>query len=931
MAQQLKTHRALPPDFDVAKHVQSFEVDVTAPREKMPRLGLPALATAALAAVVALVVIAGLYFLLPQLDLSDETVLRAELAVLGSVVAFILVAANRAIVPIQIQESRRRFEFPEQFAESFQGLLDKVRPERVVIGIDNLDRCSPKRVAEVLSTIKTFLEPALEDRDNPGAKSLCFIIAADDEALRRHLIAEEVTQSAGSAQGADQTEDLARTAREAVDEYLRKFFNASIRITEMLDEDMQAFTKRELSNFVACHDQIDAAAADELIEITAQGLKRNPRRIKQFVNNLELRLQLFSDRRDAGHIQIQPEVMVVAKLAILEEEFPEEFQQLRRNPRLLNRWHRAAAEPAPHDGLNPELASFLRFTDHIKPQNIAVYLSLKQTLDEMELPEYREFIALLDDGDAASLTSMLETRADGVAAYAAATRRHFARQVRQRAWSRAHNALRTVLETPVLGAADPELADDLLDEALSHYDLKVRLAQLEPSQLLKAASRKLDEGRFVELLEALLSAVTGDEASRELRGPLFKALAGIAGQLSDAAREKLRAAFADESLRRDFPSYADLAEGLPEIVRREAVAEAIPALGDEFASSDPRLRVAVAGLRGPHKDADLTGELFGAVRGSLDYHRPRSGGEFGRFVDVLLPLVGTAGDGEASANLAHDIETNWRGTDLGAQLPSLKLALALCRGSQSADNGYGQALGAHVFAVGDGKAGKWAAENLAEMPPQFRVGFTNRLTGALAGQEEAGEPARRIELVETLDPNERDELLVKAAQQALGAGRFEAVDQLLPRLSAEEAKKIVRNTANELEAGEAGFVKGHPAWLTFIASNQDRLDGEQISNIAEKAIAVMSKRRQLVETLAPAIGRFRIQNTERRLVLVTRLIVFEREVQDLGRRESILRAAHQLAGTRPSNARTAINERLRELRESGTLAEVEIADRIAAE
>jgi len=46
--------------------------------------------------------------------------------------------------------TRRRVEEPDRFAEKFEELLQAVEPQRIVIAIDNLDRCTPGRVVEVL-------------------------------------------------------------------------------------------------------------------------------------------------------------------------------------------------------------------------------------------------------------------------------------------------------------------------------------------------------------------------------------------------------------------------------------------------------------------------------------------------------------------------------------------------------------------------------------------------------------------------------------------------------------------------------------------------------------------------------------------------------------------------------------------------------------
>ena len=59
----------------------------------------------------------------------------------------VVVNANTATV--------RALRDPDRFAAKFTDLLKALRPQRLVVAIDNLDRCSPESAIEMLSTIKT--------------------------------------------------------------------------------------------------------------------------------------------------------------------------------------------------------------------------------------------------------------------------------------------------------------------------------------------------------------------------------------------------------------------------------------------------------------------------------------------------------------------------------------------------------------------------------------------------------------------------------------------------------------------------------------------------------------------------------------------------------------------------------------------------------
>lgn len=89
---------------------------------------------------------------------------------------------------------------PDRFQGKFEDMLAAIKAERLVIAIDNVDRASPEKAVEMLSTIKTYLEPASCSRRTNAIyrfKKMCrikkvvFLVAVDDEALRRHLLARE--------------------------------------------------------------------------------------------------------------------------------------------------------------------------------------------------------------------------------------------------------------------------------------------------------------------------------------------------------------------------------------------------------------------------------------------------------------------------------------------------------------------------------------------------------------------------------------------------------------------------------------------------------------------------------------------------------------------------------------------------------------------
>jgi hypothetical protein len=65
--------------------------------------------------------------------------------------------------------------FPEQFENEFDSLIsaEKLKRKRVVIAIDDLDRCDAKTVQDILVSLKNFL----------GHSQCYFVVPCDDKAI----------------------------------------------------------------------------------------------------------------------------------------------------------------------------------------------------------------------------------------------------------------------------------------------------------------------------------------------------------------------------------------------------------------------------------------------------------------------------------------------------------------------------------------------------------------------------------------------------------------------------------------------------------------------------------------------------------------------------------------------------------------------------
>ena len=912
----LKQSGALPRGFDLRKRLAPFDVGVSVPRGAGLRVSRAALGSAAIASGVALALILLAYLAISLFGWEGETKVKVAVAVIGPLLSFVLVAAGRVAMPVTIQESRERFDRPEQFAQSFEEILGQVRAKRLVIGVDNLDRCSPERLTELLATIKTFLEPAAGAKGK-GPEQVCFIIAADDEALRRHLVTEEMSRSGGRSEP---------EAREAVDEYLRKFFNGSVRIGQMLPEEMDAYCADELRGFLVKHRLADTAAAGELVAMTSQALKHNPRRVKQFVNNLELRVAVLEKRRAAKRFQIEPDLLAVAKLAIIEEEFAEEFVELRREPRLLAEWQEMVAEAGEHQKLDDRLVAFLRFSDHIQPREVGAYLSEKQSVDERVLPDYLRFADLLEDGSGERLDELLsELEPEEQAGYRTAAERYFDDSVKRKAWSRAHNATRAMLESEAL-AAEGELGVHALDEALSHPELKERLAQLEVELVLETGGLGLPDTRFGELVGVLMDEVR-EPRSETARERISLGLVAARERLGDRAGQLVKEAYEADGVRDDFGAYVELAEVWPEMVSAAAVSDALEGLeGGAIEGRDPRLRVAAAGLSVAGKESGLTERFVNAVRPELGEAMRRDPEELHWLAGRVRAVVEVAEEVEAMAAIAEEIAAGWEESEGDARWTTIGLGLVLCERSGVADERAGEALGGRLVEMEETpKVREWLDRRRGRLPVQFKAGVKRALQAQIAGEAEA--VARGVELAEGLEVGEREEMLLEAAAQCLVEDRHEAAAVVLEQLDEKQREGLLRDELQRLGEKPGQLVKRLGA-LRFVIGEQHALGAEQREALAELMVGSMVSDKANAPTLGPELAKVKIDDPDARLRTVQRMVDLEQGTQMIERRDGMLSGAWGVAGTASSRAKALVDERLKELEEGGSAEEQAMAIRV---
>ena len=217
------------------------------------------------------------------------------------------------------------------FRDEFEALLADPALQhlsRVVVLVDDLDRCLPDTVVETLEAIRLFL----------SAKGMSFIIAADED-----RVAEAIQQKLKTPEPKGEDEDPSKL-------YLHKIVQTTIPLPALSRFDTEAYlflllAKSEVeydvyAGFVAKCDKLrlDGGGLDgievedgsslaghlvtaaRLTPILYEKFHGNPRRIKRFLNDLNVR------RAVANRRGFELKADEVAKLMVLERILTEDFR-----------------------------------------------------------------------------------------------------------------------------------------------------------------------------------------------------------------------------------------------------------------------------------------------------------------------------------------------------------------------------------------------------------------------------------------------------------------------------------------------------------------------------------------------------------------------------------------------------------------------------
>lgn len=277
------------------------------------------------------------------------------------------------------------------FKEEFSKLINELEVRRVVILVDDLDRCLPGAVMATLEAIKLFL----------SVPKMTFVLAADQA-----MVSNAIAASLGST---GRSENFANR-------YLEKIVQLPISLPRLSREDAATYiallmaaatspNKNSYNNFLEhCRSQRERHSpplsslqdlswkpedsalqlAERIASVLSSDIVSNPRYIKRFLNAYGVRAEVAK----ANGIDIEPEI--IAKLYLLEHQFHLEFEHLvssssSERAELLSSWEKWAREGVGQIPSNVReiTAEWAKSEPSLADESLDKYLSLAASLTSL--------------------------------------------------------------------------------------------------------------------------------------------------------------------------------------------------------------------------------------------------------------------------------------------------------------------------------------------------------------------------------------------------------------------------------------------------------------------------------------------------------------------------------------------------------------------
>lgn len=216
-------------------------------------------------------------------------------------------AIQRERTKIQIEQVR----FLEQFQGKFRILIEQHvsnSDKRLVVFVDDLDRCLPEKAIQVLEAIKLFLD----------VQDCVFVLGIDQD-----VIARGIEMKYKDVKDKKDAEGKPQFTIEGI-KYLEKIIQLPFQIPPVIQDDMGKFVEGLSGEW----------AHEDCHKVFAEGLGDNPRNIKRTVNTFLMLSKLAEKRKEKLKEAVKP--IRLAKVVAIQAAHPDLFNLLlKEEPRYL--------------------------------------------------------------------------------------------------------------------------------------------------------------------------------------------------------------------------------------------------------------------------------------------------------------------------------------------------------------------------------------------------------------------------------------------------------------------------------------------------------------------------------------------------------------------------------------------------------------------
>lgn len=237
---------------------------------------------------------------------------------------------------IQVQHKSNKVTSVDDFEKLFEKCL---KPHnKIVVFVDDLDRCTPEGIKLVLDTLKTFFR----------TKKASFVVTGDHGVLERYMGKELKVASIYKEDGSGNVEPEATELAEKLEgrRFLQKLFNVYWKLPQLDPSDAVNITSSHIKTI-----EIAEEEKAKILNLTTLFLERNLRDIERFISILRFTLKDIDNRINYLEAKEQQQTVtdrivvknlkevvaipsLLAKVLIIQEKFDTEFEAFSKDPAL---------------------------------------------------------------------------------------------------------------------------------------------------------------------------------------------------------------------------------------------------------------------------------------------------------------------------------------------------------------------------------------------------------------------------------------------------------------------------------------------------------------------------------------------------------------------------------------------------------------------